>query len=480
MKFMRIKNFLLLAIFILSLSTNLFSQGYKIKAIVKGIKSDTCYLGHYYGQYNYIDDTAVANINGEMLFEGKEKLPGGMYFIVLPKSKYFEIVITTEQNFTIETDTSNLVKNMKVKGNVEDKRFYEYLNYAVLREKALEPIRKRYTLNKDNKDSAAIIRKEMDKIDQEVKEFKLTYAKNNPNDLMAKVFLGSKDPEIPEVPILPNGRKDSTFSYIYYKNHFWDNIDFNDDRLLRTPIIANKIKTFFENVVVQIPDSIIKEGDKLVEKTKGNKEFFKYVVWYLTYTYETSKIMGFDAVFVHEVNAYYKTGQAWWVSKTTLDNIIKRSNKIEPNLMGKVAPNMIMQDTNLNLQSLHAIKAKYTLILFWDYNCGHCKTEMPKIKEMYDKLKKEIGFEIFGVCTDTSMAEMKKFIHINKMNWINVNGPRTLTGSYADQYDIYSTPVLFLLDEKKVIIAKRISYDQIEDCIRTEEKIKLINSKHKP
>jgi thiol-disulfide isomerase/thioredoxin len=421
----------------------------------------------------------VSTPTGEMLFEGKEKLPGGMYFIVLPKTKYFEVVITNEQNFTIETDTSNFVKNMKVKGNMEDKRFYEYLNYAVLREKILEPLKRRYQQNKDNKDSIEIIRKEMDKIDKEVKDYKMTYVKNFPNDLMAKVFMGSKDPELPEIPILPNGRKDSAFSYSYYKDHFWDNIDFSDERLLRTPIISHKIKTFFENVVMQIPDSIIKEGDKLIEKTKGNKEFFKYVVWYLTYTYETSKIMGFDAVFVHQVNTYYKTGQAWWISKTTLDNIIKRSNKIEPNLLGKVAPNMIMQDTNLNLQSLHAVKAKYTLILFWDYNCSHCKTEMPHIKELYDKLRKEMTFEIFGVCTDTNMAEMKKFIHLHKMSWINVNGPRTLTGSYGDQYDIYSTPVLFLLDEKKVILAKRISYDQIEECIRTEEKFREYKEKQK-
>jgi len=180
--------------------------------------------------------------------------------------------------------------------------------------------------------------------------------------------------------------------------------------------------------------------------------------------------MGFDAVFVHMVNTYYKTGKAWWVSQTTLDNLVKRSGKIEPNLLGKVAPNMIMQDTSLNLQSLHGIKTKYTVILFWDYNCGHCKEEMPKLKQFYDKEKDSLQFEIFGVCTDTNMVEMKKFIRKFNMNWINVNGPRTLTGSYGDQYDIYSTPVIYLLNEKKIIIAKRISYDQIEDIIKRDMK----------
>ena len=48
------------------------------------------------------------------------------------------------------------------------------------------------------------------------------------------------------------------------------------------------------------------------------------------------------------------------------------------------------------------------------------------------------------------------------MNWINVNGPRTLTGDYREQYDISLTPVIFVLNGKKEIIAKNLQADQLQ------------------
>ena len=47
------------------------------------------------------------------------------------------------------------------------------------------------------------------------------------------------------------------------------------------------------------------------------------------------------------------------------------------------------------------------------------------------------------------------------MTWINVDGPRTLTGDYHELYDIISTPVIYLLDRKKEIIAKHLPADKV-------------------
>jgi peroxiredoxin len=237
------------------------------------------------------------------------------------------------------------------------------------------------------------------------------------------------------------------------------------------------LNNFFTNVVIQHPDSICKEADKLVEKARANKEMFKYVVWWITYNYETSKVIGFDAIFVHMVEAYYMTNQCYWMTPTLLENITKRAMKLKPILLGKTAPNMIMQDTNFQLQSLAAVVAKYTIVLFWDYNCGHCKTEMPKIVKFYNTKKDELGLKVFAVCTDTSMVEMKKFIRKDSMNFINVDGPRAITPHYAELYDIYSTPVIYLLDEKKTIISKRIEVDMIGDIINHDIKMKELEKK---
>ncbi len=440
--------------------------GYKIRARITGVADSACYLGHYYGQHQYIDDTAIASPKGELLFQGKDALPGGIYFIVIPKKKFFEFIIDKEQELSFETDTTDLVKYMKIKGSYDNKQFYDYLNYANVNSKVYDALKKRMEANKGNEDSTSAIKKQMEKIDGQVKEYKVNFIKSNPKSFMSYIFTASRDPEVPEPPTLPNGRKDSTFKYFYYKNHYWDNIDFNNENILRTPVLYNRINNFFTNVVVQIPDSINVEADKLVERARANKEIFKYVVWYITYTYEISKIMGFDAIFVHMVETYYMTNQCFWMSDTLLNNITKRAMKLKPILIGKEAPPLIMQDTSLQLQSLHGVKAKYTVLLFWDYECSHCKVEIPKLVEFYNEKKADLGIGVFAVCTDTNMAEMKKFIRKNKMPFVNVNGPRAVTPHFADTYDIYSTPVIYLLDEKKIILAKRIDVENIEDIIK--------------
>jgi peroxiredoxin len=338
-------------------------------------------------------------------------------------------------------------------------------------------IKKRLDQNKGNKDSTAILNKQLEGVDKKVKDYKLDFINKNPDSFISRIFISSKDPDVPKTPILPNGRKDSVFEYNAFKDHYWDNIDFSDERIIRTPVFYNRINNFFTNVVIQHPDSICKEADKLVEKARASKEMFKYVVWWITYTYETSKIIGFDAIFVHMVETYYMSNQCYWLSPTLLENITKRAMKLKPLLLGKVAPHMVMQDTNLQLQSLEAVVAKYTIVLFWDYNCGHCKTEMPKIVDYYNKKKEELSIKVFAVCTDTSMIEMKKFIRKNQMNFINVNGPRAITPHYSELYDIYSTPVIYLLGDKKIIISKRIEADQIDGIIKHDIKMKALQKK---
>ena len=66
---------------------------------------------------------------GEIVFKGTKKYDQGIFLVVTPNKKYFDFVMDAEQHFTIETDTSNYVKNMKVKGSAENKFFFDYQNF---------------------------------------------------------------------------------------------------------------------------------------------------------------------------------------------------------------------------------------------------------------------------------------------------------------------------------------------------------------
>ena len=108
--------------FTVFISATLFAgnpEGYNIKIIAKGLKEgDKCLLANYYGDKQYIKDSAKVNEKGEVIFSGKEKNPEGIYLFVPPnKGRYFDFVMDGGQNFTLETDTMDYIKTMKVKGS---------------------------------------------------------------------------------------------------------------------------------------------------------------------------------------------------------------------------------------------------------------------------------------------------------------------------------------------------------------------------
>jgi thiol-disulfide isomerase/thioredoxin len=170
--------------------------------------------------------------------------------------------------------------------------------------------------------------------------------------------------------------------------------------------------------------------------------------------------MGIDRVFVHVVDTYYITHQATWERPSVVENLIKKANRLSPILIGEISPNMVMIDTNNQPISMYSIKSNFLILFFWDPDCGHCEQEIPKLKDFYDKQKDSLGIKIFAVCSDTSIIKWKSAIRKRKMDWINVDGPRTLTGDYHEQFDVSTTPVIYILNNRKEIIAKRLVTEQ--------------------
>ena len=98
-------------------------------------------------------------------------------------------------------------------------------------------------------------------------------------------------------------------------------------------------------------------------------------------------------------------------------------------------------------------------MLFYETGCNHCRKEIAELKAWYPEHPYDL--HVFAVCTDTSLADWKKYIAEVDLNWIHVNGTRSITPDYHDLYDIRLTPTIYLLDDRKKIIAKRLKVDQM-------------------
>jgi len=464
------KQFLIAILFLISTVHVSAATGYEIKIRMNGLRDTVCYLGNHFGEKQYVKDTVRVDHDGWAVFKGNEPLPGGIYLVVLPSHTYFEIVVN-EQKFTIETDTIDFVESMKITGSLENKLFNDHQKFIIAKTKYSQTLKAKMDANKDNKDSVAYYKKAITDVDKEVKDYRIKVMNDYPQTFMAKIIKTMSEPEVPEAPKDEKGNvTDSTFQFRYYKAHYLDNVDFSDDRLLRTPLLQTKIKTYTQQLTVPLPDSIIPSVDTIIEKSKANKEVFKYSVATLANYYETSNIMGYDKVFVHIAEKYYLSNDAYWADSTLKAKIHERVMKIKPNILGEKAYNLVMPDTGFVMHSLQDIKEKFTILAFWDPTCSHCKHEIPMLSAYRDSAREHgISVEVFSVGIESDIELWKKFIRDNKLKWINVSDLYNNT-NFRNYYDIYSTPVIYLLDEQKRIIAKRLDTEKIRDFISNSMK----------
>lgn len=468
------KRIKLLAFLLLAFTTQqtLARDGYRIQVKFTDMKDTVAYLAHYYGKSLptiYKADSARFDKNGVAVLESKEKTLGGIYMILLSDKKtYFEFLLNNGDDMSITATAAKLPEGLTFKNSPENDRFIDYIKFLKDFGQQQQGFQNELKTAKTSADTAAV-RKRATEASKKLTGYRHDYAAKYPNTLLTSIFNALEVPQVPEEKhYLPDGKVDSTFAYDYYKAHYWDGFNFSDDRLIHTPIYDAKIDEYMNKLVLPIPDSVIKEGDMLLAKTRGQKELFKYTLWWLTRNAETSKIMGMDQVFVYLVETYYMRGDAYWLDNDALQKYFDRVRNIAPNIIGNVAPELNLNDVNGKPQSLSALKAKYTLLVFYSPDCGHCIQEIPKIDSVYRAVLKAKGMKIYAVATEDE-TKWKDFITKNKLtDWVHV-ADWDRKSDFRSKYDVYSTPVIYLLDEKKIIRGKRLDHTNIESVIEMLE-----------
>lgn len=450
---------------------SLFSQSHKIDVKINDLKDSEIYLGYYYAGKTYVKDTILLDANGKGTFTGDSLLDQGIYIVVLPSKNYFDILIGDDQEFSLETSTNDLIKNLKIKGSTENNTLNEFQQFMHDKSVKSAKIQARYKELDENSDSSQILKDELNELATEVSNYSDKAIAENKGSLFSAIIQATKNIEIPEIEI-PDSiqNKDSVrwfHSYNYNRQHYFDNIDFSDERLLRTPFFNNKLETFFTKVLIQDPDTLIRYIDIITTKAESNEEMFQYLVRFFMNTYSSSNIMGMDKVVVHLAESYYLTDKVDWYDEESTTKLKEHVAKLRFNLIGNIAQDLKMETINEEYTRLHEIKAKYTLVYFWEPNCGHCKKVTPKVYELYQELSRD-EFEVLAVYTQTDKAEWIKYINEEGyVDWINAWDPYNLT-NFRFFYNVYSTPTIFLLDENKKIIAKRIGEETLRNILEIE------------
>ena len=450
------------------------SQGHSIQISLKPYQNTKIYIGTNYGNSRVLADSAILNDKSEGVFASSKKLTPGIYFVVSPKyAILFDFLVDENQKFKIIADTTNL-SDVTIIGSNDNTIFKNYSKSMNEIGAQLSEIEKAFKSAANKNDSTTLTNKYNDK-KKEMNEKRQAIMKGQPSSMTAYFLNVMQRPDAPAIPIV-NGKADSTYPFYFVKNRFWDNVVFNDNRLIRTPFFEAKLDEYFKNYVSREPDSIIEEVQNMLTVAKTGNEIYPFLLFKFTNKYITPEFMGQDKVFLHIYQNFFAKGDTTLLNEASKKSITERAYSMMANQLGLAAPPLVLNDINDKKISLYDISSPYTFVAFWDPTCSHCKVEIPRVDSFYKAIWSKLNVKVLSVNINfKELSAWKTFIKENKLEaWthayqteadLNKEIQQGKPTSIRQLYDVFKTPTFYLLDANKKIIAKNLSIEQFNDFL---------------
>jgi len=479
---------------ILLLSGSVWGQGYQIEVQLKGLSGDTLILGEYITTRMAPKDTIVLDQKGKGTFKGEKPFVGGLYLVYFSPSHYFDMLLGDDQLLSLVADTSDLAGTVKFSGSEDNQIFQDYKMFLQLKREELQHQQSLLAGATSASDTAAI-REKQGKINKEMEAYMDRIEADHASLLVNDFISATREPLPPEELLTGIKKQDDSIRYFYYRQHYFDRFDPFNVRLYHTTLYEGKIKNYLSRAVTQHPDSLIVAVDFLLEGSKVDEDLYRYMLITLFNHFAESKFMGMDVVYFHIAEFYY-IPDATWSSDEFIGKLKDNLEKNKPTLIGQKAPNLTLrqvpdehfemasQDTAIKQDPhigkdffLYDVEARYTILYFWEADCGHCKKATPALYEVFSRLK-EKGVEVASVhVINTIEGKVKWVDFVNEhqlYGWINCWSP--YSNEFRVSYNLQSYPQLFILDQDKKIVAKRITPEQAENIINNLIQIESKNN----
>ncbi len=468
---------LLLIFAYLACGLTLSAQGYRIDVTIDGVKDSTVYLAVYSGDSKYAIDTARIDDKGRAVFQKNKPLTGGMYLLAMGGMQLFDFLISddTHQQFSIYTKAPDYYASLKYTGSPENSGFIDFQHSLMQQQKRVSRLTE---LAKNDPAQQAMVQDSLAILDKEVQ----TYIKNKTEEFKGTLLAGILKAAMPAVapePDIPEGtpKRDSLLWAHYYqftKNHFFDGIDFSDSRLIYSPILKPRVEEYFSRRLIQAPDSLIPQVDKVLQLAEANHDVYSTVLSQLFNKYVEADIMGMEKVAIHIGEKYVLTGKAGWLDSAAVQKIKDFVEHNQYSLIGMQAKELKLQNLTGQFESIYSISSPYLLLVFYEPNCGHCKKEVPELYKIYEKYRSK-GLQAMAVCGIYKYKEWADFVNEHRLNsWINVwdgyigQENASVGSKFREYYNVYTTPQVYLLDREKKIIGRRLNAEVLEKILEFE------------
>lgn len=443
---------------------------FTIRAEFKQKQKGVAYLASYYvDDKKYVIDSGEVK-NNAVNFKVRKEAPGGIYLIIFPsKDRFIDILVDQKTDFTVVIDTTNLPSTIAFTNSPKNTNFFNYQTLMNDLQKEFQIVMKDTT----QKEKIVAFQK---MAEEKIDNMKKKIVRDFPNSLITKIFLLSDFPELPD-SVINSSQLDQ---YLYTKKHFWDGISFNDKQLLHTPLLKSKIDQYFDKLLSTHPDTLYKEADLILSQVdKNDSVLYSFYLNNMLIRFGNSNLMGQDKVFVKIFEKYVLDKKPIWMSESAYSKMHRSYYMLIGNIIGELAQEIKLLDTNDRAFNLYGVNSEFTVLCFWDPGCSHCQQTVPIVDSFVTAKWKNKDVKVVGIYVDGGVDNWKKFIKDKNFNmWLHGYQTREMVNddyknnrpSMQQSYNLASTPVLYLLDKDKRIIAKNIDIYAIDKIIEFKKK----------
>lgn len=434
---------------------------------VTGAQPGKAYLIAFFCETRYYADSAIVDNTGSIAFKRSEPYNPGLYYAVFPGQIGLQFIIDADQTFSLKASSADPVLTMKVEGSVDNALLYENLKYETNYQARFEPIASKLQSLTEGTPEFTATKAEQDKLIEERNTTLEELFSKHPNSFFTVFKKAGQNPEVKDFR-KPDGSVDAIAQLEAYRGEFWSNVDFNDDRLIRTPVIFNKLNRYITQLTNQNPNDLIASINTLMSQAPLNSEYYRFFTNWIAVKYQPGEtpVMDAEAIYVHMVQNYFTKEKASWMDSLEIYRLQLRASEMANSLVGQKGPNVKAPDPQGVERAIYDLKAPYIVIFMYNPTCDHCIEETPKLVQFYNEWKNK-GVDVYAIAVDTTPEEWKSFIGSNGMTFTNVFDPTNR--SIYKTYYVDNTPEIYILNKDREIIAKNLKVDQIPQVLAKDQ-----------
>jgi len=259
---------------------------------------------------------------------------------------------------------------------------------------------------------------------------------------------------------------------------FINQFDLNTPRLFFTPNIKNILIEYFSYYPLQA-DSMIKGVDTVMSKVMCTNKAYSFVFDYVAKLMKNREIQNNTEGYTYFIKKYVKEGKCAFLEPKQKDQLLQELAQLQTQQLKDTCVNIIMPDTAGIKRDLHqfAKNFNYTMVVFFDPNCDHCKTEVPKMDSTINVLEQQLLIKIgkFAICNAPGSTKNDWIDFINKYHLVN-NYMHVQLGNdlpVRKAYDAFSNPLFYLIDRDAILLAKKTSPNNLrKELVKAFENFK--------